>query len=88
MSNPKADYVRQASQTRDHTCHWPGCTVQVPPAMWGCRQHWYRLPTYLRSKIWRAFQPGQEITMTPSREYIEVTREVYEWIKRHYPSTS
>ena len=29
----KADYVRSAKQTRRHTCHWPGCRRQVPPAM-------------------------------------------------------
>lgn len=27
-----------------HTCHWPGCTVEVDPKMWGCRRHWFMLP--------------------------------------------
>lgn len=34
-----------------HTCHWPGCPKQVPPEMWGCREHWLRLPEPLRDEI-------------------------------------
>lgn len=63
-----------------HTCHWPGCKKPVPPKMWGCRAHWYALPAALRRKVWAAYVPGQEITKTPSREYIAVAREVREWI--------
>ena len=80
MGETKADYVRRQSQTRDHTCHWPGCERQVPPAMWGCRPHWYRLPRYLRARIWAAYEPGQEKTMTPSRAYVEAARAVQDWI--------
>ena len=77
----KADHVRAARQTRTHECHWPGCEVQVPPAKWGCQRHWYRLPMALRNRIWRTYQIGQEDTLTPSREYVAVAREVQEWIK-------
>ena len=77
----KADYVRSQPQTRSHHCHWPGCTRQVPPAMWGCRPHWFALPVELRNKIWRAYEPGQERTMTPSDEYLEVADEVQRWIE-------
>lgn len=76
----KADYVRSQGQSRIHHCHWPGCQVQVPPAMWGCRRHWFTLPHYLRSKVWKAYVPGQEISMTPSDEYLEVAAEVQAWI--------
>lgn len=79
----KADYVRRQGQTRNHTCHWPDCEAQVPPAMWGCKTHWFRLPKCLRDAIWDTYVPGQEVTMTPSREYIAVAREVQEWIKEH-----
>lgn len=65
----------------EHTCHWPGCKRRVPPKMWGCSAHWFRLPATLRSKIWAAYIPGQEITKTPSAKYIEVAREVQAWIK-------
>lgn len=76
----KADYVRNQSQTRDHHCHWPGCDKQVPPAMWGCKAHWFRLPRALRNKIWATYQPGQETDMTPSESYLAAAREVQEWI--------
>jgi hypothetical protein len=76
----KADHVRAARGTGNHHCHWPGCEAKVPPAMWGCRKHWYALPQALRNKIWRAYRPGQEATKTPSREYVEVAREVQAWI--------
>lgn len=58
-----------------HTCHWPGCEREVPPNMWGCAPHWYKLPKDLRDRIWAAYVPGQEITKTPSAAYLEVARE-------------
>lgn len=63
-----------------HTCHWPGCDKSVPPSMWGCGTHWYRLPLKLRNRIWATYKPGQEITKTPSREYLEAARDVQTWI--------
>lgn len=80
---PKARYVLNAGQTRKHHCHWPGCDRQVPHAMWGCKAHWYALPTDLRAKIWRTFRPGQEKTMTPSSDYVAAAREVQEWIAKN-----
>jgi hypothetical protein len=76
----KADYVRHQPQTRNHHCHWPGCDKQVPPAMWGCKAHWFRLPAHLRRLIWRTYQPGQEIDFSPSHEYIDAAQRVQEWI--------
>lgn len=84
---PKADkvkYVKKQGQNRNHHCHWPGCNKQVPPAMWGCYKHWMMLSKALRDRIWAAYRPGQETTMTPSREYVAVAREVQVWIKEHY----
>jgi hypothetical protein len=83
----KADYVRAkaaeaAKDPHNHTCHWPGCTKRVAPAMWGCMVHWRMLPQSLRNRIWAAFKPGQEISKTPSREYIEVAREVEEFARK------
>lgn len=66
-----------------HTCHWPGCPVEVPPKLWGCRPHWYALPVGLRSAIWKAYRPGQEIDKNPSREYVAVAQMVQDWIKKH-----
>jgi len=66
-----------------HTCHWPGCEVEVPPAMWGCIKHWYRLPKKLRDEVWRTYVPGQEITKTPSAEYVAVAEKVQAWCRKH-----
>lgn len=83
----KADYVRAARQTRNHECHWPGCQEQCKPAAWGCRRHWYMLPLSLRNRIWATFRPGQEATLTPSRQYVAVAREVQTWISENYPTS-
>jgi hypothetical protein len=63
-----------------HTCHWPNCTKEVPPALWGCRAHWYALPKALRDKVWATYRPGQEVTKTPSLAYIAVAKEVQDHI--------
>lgn len=88
----KVDHVKHARDTNlppyNHYCHWSGCNTQVPPAMWGCYRHWMMLPKYLRNKVWAAYQPGQEITKRVSREYLEVAREVQEWIFANYPETT
>lgn len=77
----KVRHVLRARQTRKHTCHWPGCTRQVPPAKWGCREHWFRLPAALREKVWMAYRIGQEADMRPSRAYVAVAHEVQDWIR-------
>lgn len=64
-----------------HTCHWPDCDKEVPPAMWGCKSHWFTLPKWLRGKVWDAYVPGQEISKTPSEAYIDVAHEVQDWIE-------
>lgn len=83
--NDNAAYVKSQGQIRKHECHWEGCKAQVPPAMWGCKRHWFMLPTLIRHKIWKAYVPGQEITLTPSKEYIDVARETQDWIKLNHP---
>ena len=55
MTEDKRAYVKSQPQTREHTCHWPGCKKQVPPAMWGCKKHWFMLPKHLRDRIWAAY---------------------------------
>jgi hypothetical protein len=82
----KAAWVKSQDQTREHHCHWPGCPLQCPPAMWGCKRHWFMLPKYLRDKIWAAYRPGQEIDMRPSEQYLKAAHEVQQWIEEHYPN--
>jgi len=78
----KRAYVEQQRQTRDHTCHWTSCNRQVKPAMWGCREHWFTLPRYLRDLIWEEYRPGQEANpMLVSRGYYEVARFIQTWIR-------
>jgi len=84
----KVDYVKQQAKTNtitNHTCHWPGCTQSVPPAMWGCKRHWFMLPKNLRDKIWEAYKPGQEIKKNPTKKYIKVVQEVQKWIAANHP---
>jgi hypothetical protein len=84
----KVLYVMHQShhQGRVHYCHWPGCAEEVKPAFWGCRKHWYTLPVELRTKIWKAYKPGQEVKMNPSEEYLDAAEEVQRWIKQHLKS--
>lgn len=79
----KVEYVLSQPQTRDHTCHWPGCTKQVPPALWGCKPHWKALPTRLQNRIWAAYRPGQEIDRDVSADYLAAARAVQDWIAEH-----
>lgn len=81
----KIRHVLAARQTRTHSCHWPGCLLQVPPAMWGCKRHWFMLPKYIRDKIWREYLSSQEETLDPSKEYISAAIEAQEWIKENHP---
>lgn len=48
--------------------------------MWGCREHWFKLPKPLRDQVWREYRPGQEITKTPSVRYLAVAALVQGWI--------
>ena len=81
----KVAYVRRQGQTRSHHCHWPGCERQVPPAMWGCKEHWFALPAALRARVWATYKPGQEVNGTPSAEYLAVARAVQAWIAEQQP---
>ena len=62
-----------------HTCHHPLCDVKVSPSMLACRKHWYQLPKHLRDDVWRTYVAGQEITKSPSKEYMEVIARVQKY---------
>jgi len=87
VSRDKIRHVLAAGQTRRHECHWTGCTAQVPPAMWGCKTHWFRLPKRLRDRIWATYRIGQESRGDPSPEYLAVAREAQDWIAQSGGST-
>lgn len=79
----KIDHVIKAKQTRPHICHWPGCNKQVPPAMWGCKYHWFKLPANLRRKIWATYRAGQEEDLRVSQAYIKAAEEIQAWIRKY-----
>ena len=58
----------------NHECHAHGCTKQVPPALFMCKQHWFALRKPLRDAIWREYRPGQEVDKQPSARYVAVQR--------------
>lgn len=57
-----------------HTCHATGCTNEVPPVMFMCRDHWYKLPKGLRDEIWRTYRPGQCDDWNITSEYANAAR--------------
>lgn len=65
-----------------HHCHAEGCGVAVPPAMWGCRKHWFMVPKPLRDEIWRLYVPGQEVRKDPTDEYIDASRAAVEAVAK------
>lgn len=78
----KVEHVLSESKkgSHGHVCHYPGCGRECPPAKWGCRSCWFKLPKHLREKLWAAYRPGQETDKRPSREYIEVAEEIEAYV--------
>lgn len=64
----------------DHTCHAKGCKVEVPPKMLMCRRHWRMVPRAMQAEVWAVYVPGQEISKTPTREYLKVARKVIDHV--------
>jgi hypothetical protein len=64
-----------------HTCHAHGCAVAVPPKMFMCRTHWFKLPKGMRTAIWAEYVPGQEVTKTPSAAYLVVANMAINWLR-------
>lgn len=84
----KAAYVVRQPGNGKHTCHWPGCSVICPPAMWGCKSHWQKIPAPLQRAIWASYVPGQEISKTPSRAYVKAARAIEDWIAENVPAVA
>ena len=51
--------------------------------MWGCKEHWFTLPKFLRDEIWLRYVAGQEVTKTPSHEYIVIAELTRLWIDNY-----
>ena len=54
-----------------HHCHAEGCKTEVPPRKFMCKRHWYMLSKADRDRVWDLYTPFQEVTKTPSMEYLE-----------------
>lgn len=63
-----------------HLCHAKRCKTAVPEAMLMCRRHWAMVPKWLQRKVWAVYVPGQEITKTPTGEYLEVAQEAIDYV--------
>lgn len=68
-------------------CKWPDCRRQIPPRLFACYDHWRALPASIRRDILRAYVPGQELTNTPSVEYIAAAKAAQNWISRRTPTS-
>lgn len=55
---------------QEHHCHAIGCDAVVPPVMHMCLRHWKMVPQPVQKLIWHHYKPGQEITKTPSVDYL------------------
>lgn len=53
-----------------HYCHAVGCEAPVPPKMHMCFRHWKMVPKLVQDLIWKHYREGQEVSKTPSYEYI------------------
>ena len=59
----------------------------MPAKLWGCKDHWFKLPYEIRERILATYKPGQETKKNPSTEYIEAARAAQEWIyEKNYQS--
>jgi hypothetical protein len=58
----------------DHHCHAQGCATAVPPKLFMCPKHWRMVPKILQRQVWANYVPGQEISKTPTSQYLDVTK--------------
>lgn len=61
-------------------CQWPGCTRKVPAAYWGCNEHYYALPVYLRAKLRDSYRFLFEGGTPHSADYVAALAETQRWI--------
>ena len=53
-----------------HKCNWPTCAKQVCDSVWGCKEHFFTLPSKFREPILRALSRGRH---SPSTVHIDKT---------------
>ena len=65
----------------EHTCHATGCDRAVPPKMFMCRPHWYRLTKAHRDAIWATYVPGQESRKDPTAAYLAAAQDAIRYLE-------
>jgi hypothetical protein len=55
-----------------HECHAAKCRKPVAEKLLFCPRHWRKLSRRMKAEIWRTYVPGQEVTKTPTLEYLVV----------------
>lgn len=75
---------RQAPEReRPHTCHIPGCDVEVPSKMLMCRSHWSRVPRSMQRDVWQTFNPRQCVAaaaVRPSDAWFAAARAAIDYV--------
>lgn len=59
----------------EHTYHARDCRTPVEPAKLMCWPHWKMVPRNLQAAVWATCRPGQEVTKTPAREYLDAAQD-------------
>ena len=65
-----------------HKCLHPECERQITTNLFACRNHWHSLPLEVRSAIWSAYEPGQEIGGV-SPEWLKAATKAIVWWRTH-----
>lgn len=60
--------------TLAHICHAIGCTSKIDPSLLMCRKHWQKVPLYLKLEVKRNYKKGQEVSKTPTPQYLEAMK--------------
>ncbi len=42
-----------------HCCPAAGCDEQLPDTLVFCKKHWFKVPSYLRKRIWASYHAGR-----------------------------
>lgn len=66
----------------EHKCHAIGCDVVVAPRLLMCFKHWSMVPKYLQDLVYKWYVPGQEITKTPSQQYLRFAEKAIESVEK------
>lgn len=63
-----------------HHCHATGCKREVPPEMFMCPRHWFKLPATHRKRIRETYRPGQCDDWQISHAYANAARAAVRWL--------